>query len=68
MSKFYKYGRLLGRGAFGKVNLSLHVATGRLVAIKSFNKTKFTSDNARRKINHETSILKILQHHPNIVR
>ena len=36
--KFYKYGRLLGRGAYGKVNLCLHTLTGRLVAIKSINK------------------------------
>ena len=44
--KFYKYGRvlyfliiqLLGRGAFGKVNLGLHILSGRLIAIKSFNK------------------------------
>ena len=38
--KFYKYGRLLGKGAFGKVNLCLHTLTGRLVAIKSINKEK----------------------------
>jgi serine/threonine protein kinase len=30
---FYKYGRLLGKGAFGKVNLGLHLLTGRLVAL-----------------------------------
>lgn len=35
---FYKYGRLIGNGAFGKVNLGLHILTGRIVAIKSFNK------------------------------
>ena len=61
-SKFYKYGRLLGRGAFGKVNLALHIGTGRTVAIKSFNKAKLTSDNARRKIVHETNILKNMKH------
>ena len=38
---FYKFGHLIGRGAFGKVNLGLHVLSGRTVAIKSFNKTKF---------------------------
>jgi len=37
---FYKYGRILGKGAFGKVNLALHLASGRLVAIKSFNKNR----------------------------
>ena len=36
---FYKYGRLIGQGAFGKVNLGLNVLTGRVVAIKSFNKS-----------------------------
>ena len=35
---FYKMGRMIGRGAFGKVNLGLNVLTGRVVAIKSFNK------------------------------
>ena len=36
---FYLYGRRIGQGAFGKVNLGLNVLTGRVVAIKSFNKT-----------------------------
>jgi len=31
---FYKYGRLLWKGAFGKANLFLHVLTGRLVGNK----------------------------------
>ena len=35
---FYKYGRLIGQGAFGKVNLGLNILTGRVVAIKSFMK------------------------------
>ena len=35
---YYLYGRLIGQGAFGKVNLGLNVLTGRVVAIKSFNK------------------------------
>ena len=36
---FYLYGRRIGQGAFGKVNLGLNVLTGRVVAIKSFKKT-----------------------------
>ena len=48
--KFYKYGRLLGRGAYGKVNLCLHTLTGRLVAIKSINKSKITKERQREKI------------------
>ena len=56
--KFYKYGRLLGKGAFGKVNLCLHILTGRLVAIKSINKTKIILEKQKKKIQIETSIMK----------
>ena len=58
----YKFGRLLGRGAFGKVNLGLNIITGRLVAIKTFNKTSHTSENAKRKIYQETNLMKTLKH------
>lgn len=60
--KFYKFGRLLGRGAFGKVNLGLHIASGRLVAVKSFNKNRLASENAKKKIFHETNLMKNLKH------
>ena len=66
--KFYKYGRLLGKGAFGKVNLSLHILTGRLVAIKSINKGKITTDRQKQKIKLETSIMKRLSKSNNIVK
>ncbi len=66
--KFYKYGRLLGKGAFGKVNLSLHVLTGRLVAIKSINKSKLTSERHKAKIQLETSIMKSLSSSNYIVK
>ena len=36
----YKIGRSIGHGAFGKVNISLHVLSGQIVSIKSFNKKK----------------------------
>jgi serine/threonine protein kinase len=39
--KYYKIGRLLGRGSFGKVNLALHKLTRKLVAVKSINKKIF---------------------------
>lgn len=61
--QFYKCGRLIGRGAFGKVNLALHICTGRIVAMKSFNKTKNTSNHSIQKIKNEIDILKQL-HHP----
>ena len=59
---FYKYGRLIGKGAFGKVNLGLHVLTGRIVAIKSFNKKNFKNERAKAKINHEINLMKNLRH------
>jgi serine/threonine protein kinase len=35
---FYKIGRMLGKGAFGKVSLAMHKLTRKLVAVKSMNK------------------------------
>ena len=58
---FYKYGRVLGNGAFGKVNLALHIASGKLVAIKSFNKKKLSKENSIRKIMNEIEVLKKLR-------
>lgn len=34
---FYRAGKMLGRGAFGKVNLGMHKMTRKLIAIKSIN-------------------------------
>ena len=65
---FYLYGRKIGQGAFGKVNLGLNVLTGRVVAIKSFKKsseTKFTSN--INKILYETNLMKRFNH-PNITK
>ena len=65
---FYKYGRLIGQGAFGKVNLGLNVLTGRVVAIKSFNKLNLNSNSENmRKIKYETNLMKKLNH-PNITK
>jgi len=46
----------LGKGAFGNVNLGLHIATGRVVSIKSFNKLKFTGNKELNKIENEINI------------
>lgn len=64
---FYKIGRFLGKGAFGKVNLGLHILSGRLVAIKSFNKQKIDLEKLKRKISFETNTLKSL-YHVNVVK
>ena len=60
---FYKYGRLIGQGAFGKVNLGLNVLSGRVVAIKSFKKKNFdTKKDFIKKITYETNLMKKLNH------
>ena len=59
---FYLYGRQIGHGAFGKVNIALHVASGRLVAIKTFNKKNLKKKNARQKIRNEIGMLSGLRH------
>ena len=65
---YYKYGRLIGQGAFGKVNLGLNVLTGRIVAIKSFNKNNLEKNkDSKEKITYETNIMKKLNH-PSIVK
>ncbi len=65
---FYLYGRLIGQGAFGKVNIGLNVLTGRVVAIKSFNKKDLNKngDNMK-KILYETNLMKKLNH-PNVTK
>ena len=65
---FYLYGRPIGQGAFGKVNLGLNVLTGRVVAIKSFKKRseeKFKTN--MKKILYETDLMKRFSH-PNITK
>ena len=61
---FYKYGRLIGQGAFGKVNIGLNVLTGKIVAIKSFNKSNLKINNFenQNKILYETNLMKELNH------
>ena len=59
---FYKFGRLIGKGAFGKVNIGLNILTGRIVAIKSFNKNNLISAKAKNKILYETNLMRTLYH------
>jgi serine/threonine protein kinase len=37
---YYKIGRVIGKGGFGKVNLALHKLTKKLCAVKSINMNK----------------------------
>ena len=59
---FYKFGRMIGRGAFGKVNIGLNILTGRIVAIKSFNKKNLSNEKAKKKILYETNLMRGLYH------
>ena len=63
---YYKIGRSIGHGAFGKVNIALHVLSGHIVAIKSFNKIKKTFP--INKILYEIKLLKKLRNHKNIIK
>ena len=64
---FYKYGRIIGRGAFGKVNIGLNILTGRIVAIKSFNKKNIINESAKKKILYETNLMRGL-FHPSVTK
>ena len=53
---------MLGRGAFGKVNLAMHKLVRKLVAIKSLNKECLTDEAQKAKLMKEVSLLLKLRH------
>ncbi len=63
-------GKILGKGAFGKVNLAMHKTFKSLVAIKSISKQILQDEqqsNLKKKVLKEVGILKQIQH-PSVVR
>ena len=60
--EFYRFGKLLGRGAYGKVNLCVHKFTNQLVAIKSIKKELLKDELSMNKVMQEYSILKLTRH------
>lgn len=64
---FYRVGKVLGKGAFGKVNLAKHKLAKKLVAVKSINKEFLRDENHKQKILLENKILKKFRH-PNVVK
>ena len=66
-TNFYKIGRMLGKGAFGKVNLGMHKLARKLVAIKSMNKQYLNDERSKKKVMQEVSIIKRTRH-PNVVK
>jgi serine/threonine protein kinase len=65
--ELYKIGKMLGKGAFGKVNLGLQRLTRKLVAIKSINMEFMKDESSKKKMFNEINILKVLRH-PNTVK
>ena len=61
--EFYLFGREIGHGAFGKVNLCLHIASGHLVAMKTFVKKDLKYKETKEKLRNEVEVLSKL-HHP----
>ena len=47
---YYKFVKLIGKGAFGKVTLGIHKLTGKTVAIKTIDKNYMKDDYSRRKV------------------
>lgn len=67
-SEFYRVGRVLGRGAFGKVNLASHKVSEHLVAIKSIECAVLRNEKEhKRRLMQEMSILK-QSAHTNVVK
>ena len=56
--EYYKIGKVIGKGAFGKVNLAIHRLTGKFVALKSINKTFMSDESSLKKVKMEYNILK----------
>ena len=47
---YYKIGKVIGKGAFGKVNLAIHRLTSRFLALKSINKSFMSDENSHKKV------------------
>ncbi len=48
--EYYKFTKLIGKGAFGKVTLGIHKLTGKTVAIKTVDKSLMKDEYSKRKL------------------
>jgi tRNA A-37 threonylcarbamoyl transferase component Bud32 len=62
INQYYRIGKVLGKGAFGKVNLAIDRKSNELVAIKSLNKHYISDHSSKSKIMQEVAILKQIKH------
>jgi NUAK family, SNF1-like kinase len=65
--EYYKIGKVIGKGAFGKVNLAIHRLSGKFVALKSISKEMMQDESSLKKVMQEYNILKRARQQ-NIVR
>lgn len=65
--QYYKFIKMIGQGAFGKVSLGIHKLTGKYVAIKSIAKADMQNEFSKKKVFQEVYILKKIRH-SNIIR
>lgn len=65
--EFYKFVKLIGKGAFGKVTLGIHKLTGKQVAIKTIEKSYMKDEFSKRKVFQEVYLLKKIKH-SNVIR
>jgi hypothetical protein len=65
--EYYRYVKLIGKGAFGIATLGIHKLTGKYVAIKTIKKSYIKNEYSRRKVLQEIFILKKIRH-SNIIR
>ena len=59
---FYRIGKMLVRGAFGKVNLAMHKLVRKLVALKSLDKECLKDEDQKQKLMKEVNLLLKLRH------
>eukprot|EP00931_Biecheleriopsis_adriatica_P055271 TRINITY_DN32627_c0_g1_i1.p1 TRINITY_DN32627_c0_g1~~TRINITY_DN32627_c0_g1_i1.p1 ORF type:complete len:1149 (+),score=190.69 TRINITY_DN32627_c0_g1_i1:144-3449(+) len=66
--EFYAVGKLLGKGAFGKVNVGVHKLTEERAALKLCDRRRIQEVSAKKCLAQEVGIIQRLTGHPNIIQ